>query len=237
MKRAFSRLRFGIFTRSHFYGINRPRVNHVTPAKMVMAILLCALALRTPAAVYQQLPGQFGGFSSDGSTITVADDFQLGQDTLIGSIVWWGGYFNPAPGPDNFTVRLFADDGGQPGLLLDQLDFGPVNAVATGQLVNAPDLYPEYEYSASLPTPFLAQAGVKYWVSIVNPPRDIWLWEASASSLNPDVQRSFNGSSWEPYYDNTAFELEAVPEPSVCGFIFLGAGTTVLLLRRRSGVG
>lgn len=98
MKRAFSRLRFGIFTRSHFYGINRPRVNHVTPAKMVMAILLCALVLRTPAAVYQQLPGQFGGFSSDGSTITVADDFQLGQDTLIGSIGWWGGYFDPAPG-------------------------------------------------------------------------------------------------------------------------------------------
>jgi hypothetical protein len=196
---------------------------------------------------YQQLPGQFGGFTSDGSVLTVADNFQLGQDTLIGGLIWWGGNGNSPLGPDNFTVCLYSDNGGQPGALLEHCAFGAVNAIATGQFVNAPDLYPEFEYSANLPTPFPAQAGVMYWLGIVNPSAYGWLWEASASPLNPGVERSFNGGSWEPYYDNTSFALVAVPEPHgmilittslVSIMVFIGSrrGTRNRCVKSRAGV-
>jgi len=203
----------------------------------------CAIALLLQSPLvhaltvyqYQQLPGHFGGFSSDGSVITVADNFQVGQDTLIGGLSWWGGYLNAPPGPDNFTICLYSDNGGQPETLLEQYAFGAVNAVATGQFVNAPDLYPEFEYSANLPAPFLARAGVTYWLSIVNPPADIWLWEASASALHPGVERSFNGNSWEPYYDNTAFALVAVPEPRGMILITTGLASMMVFTGRRKG--
>jgi hypothetical protein len=173
----------------------------------MLVLLLGLFGIQAGAADYEQLPGNFGGFSSDGSVLTVADDFRFEQDTLVGGVIWWGGYFNPPPGPDNFTVSLFSDSGGHPGSVLAQFPFGAVPARATGRFVNAPDFYPEFQYSASFPTSFLAQAGVKYWISIVNPPRDIWLWEASGSTLNPGVQRRFNGDFWQPYLDNTAFRL------------------------------
>lgn len=198
--------------------------------KLSLTLLASLLVVTSGAVDYQQLPGHFGGFGSDDGIIVVADDFQFGQETLLGGLNWWGGYFNPPPGPDNFTVRLFSDSGGHPGTLLNQFAFGTVAKVATGQFVNAPGLYPEFKYSASFATPFLAEAGVTYWVSIVNPPRDIWLWEASASSLNPGVQRSFQGGAWEPYFDNTAFQLVVVPEPSVLTISF---GGIIIFLRRR----
>jgi hypothetical protein len=171
---------------------------------------------------YQQLPGHFGGFSSDGNLLTVADNYQLTQDTLISGLSWWGGYGNPPSGPENFTVRLYSDNGDRPGALLEQYAFGSVNAVATGQFLNAPNLYPEFEYSVNLQTPFLAQAGVMYWLSIVNPSDSGWLWEASASPLNLGVERSLNGGSWEPYYDNTSFVLVPVPEPASLSLLAFG---------------
>jgi len=183
---------------------------------------------------YQQLPGQFGGFTSDGSVLTVADNFELGQDTVIGGLIWWGGNGNSPSGPDNFTVCLYSDNGGQPETLLEQCAFGAVNAVATGQFVNPPDLYPEFEYSANLPTPFTAQAGVMYWLSVVNSSAGGWLWEASASPLNLGVERSLNGGSWQPYYDNTSFALVTVPEPASLSLLAFGMFGITLLRRRQA---
>src|SRR5215510_1803802 len=71
--------------------------------------------------LFQQLPdgrgGSGSGFGPNNETITVADNFQLDQPVQVGSITWWGGYFNP-PGPDNFTVRFYADNSGQPGSVI-----------------------------------------------------------------------------------------------------------------------
>jgi len=151
------------------------------------------VGLSSSAANYIQPPGHFGGFDSD-EHIAVADDFQFAQDTLIRGINWWGGYFNPPIGLDNFTMRLYADNGGRPGQLVDEFSVGPITKTATGNFVN-PGLYAEFRYSASLQLPFEAEAGNRYWLSIVNPPRDRWLWEASSSPLNP---RSATQFQWWP---------------------------------------
>ena len=183
-------------------------------ARFFSAITL-VIATTSIAAEYQQGPGHFGGFSSAGTPITVADDFRFAEDTLVNRIVWWGGYFNPpATEPDNFTIRLFADDTGQPGALLATIAAGAVDRVATGQYVN-PGLYPEFQYLLPLSSPFLAHAGQRYWISIVNPASGgNWLWEASSNSVNPGVQRSYADpvtGPWAPYTPDTAFALHTLP--------------------------
>ncbi len=201
--------------------------------KLPLLGCICLAAFTTSAVpLYQQLPGHFGGFDSD-ATLTVADDFQLQQPALIGGLIWWGGNYGSVP-QDDFTVRLYSDSGGQPGLLLAEFALGAVSKIATGDYVNPPSLYPEFEYSATLTTPFSAQAGVKYWVSIVNSPVNFWLWEASDSLLNPGVQRSYNGGPWQPYGYNTAFELLPVPEPGGALFAAVLVGALVTALRHRN---
>ena len=150
--------------------------------------------VKAQAFAYEQSPGHFGGFSSDGQRITVADEFQLGQSTLIRNITWWGGYLTenlPTPPIDNFTVRLFTDAGGQPGALVQTFAVGNnVVRTATGDFVNPPIPpffagRPEFKYSFDLPTAFAADANTRYWLTIVNvPSSDSWIWEVSGSTIN-----------------------------------------------------
>ena len=184
------------------------------------------------AASFLQPPGHFGGFGSDGSVFSVADDFQYAEATPISGLNWWGGYLNPPSGPDVFTVRLFADDDGRPGTLLQQVVFDSVSKESTGQFVNGvPQLYSEFRYSATFEKPFLAEAGVTYWLSIINPPRDTWLWEASAGTADFGVQRTLGQEDWLPYYDNAAFELTSVPESKYTALAGLGIASLAWFLR------
>jgi len=185
-------------------------------------MVLSSTAAEAETIVYEQSPGHFGGFSSDGQFITVADDFQLSQRMLIHSITWWGGYLSsylPNPADDNFTIRLFSDDGGKPGALIQTFDAGNnASRIATGNFVNPPDPFvgfegrPEFQYSFTLSTDFPAEGNTRYWLSIVNvPSSDSWVWEVSGSQINLGVQRSFSDpvfGPWAPYFDNTAFQLQ-----------------------------
>ncbi|MBI5450149.1 MAG: CHAP domain-containing protein [Gammaproteobacteria bacterium] len=174
--------------------------------------------LRKPASFYEQPPGHFGGFSSGGQ-ITVADEFQLGQPALIQNISWWGGYQSThlsTPVADDFTIRLFSDEAGKPGALIQTFLVGNnAQRATTGDFINPPDPETgfegrvEFKYSFSLPRPFLANANTRYWLSIVNVPvSDSWVWEVSGSLNTPGVQRSFQSGLWLPYFfDNTAFQL------------------------------
>ena len=189
---------------------------------MVVGFMFFSITAQADTVVYEQSPGHFGGFGSDGQVITVADEFQLDQAASIRNITWWGGYGNtvdfPPPVADHFTIRLFTDNGGKPGVLLETFKMANnVNRVATGDFVNPPDSSlgflgrAEFKYSFNLPRPFPAEANTRYWLSIINVPvSDIWVWEVSGSLINLGVQRSFMDpvfGPWEPYFDNTAFQL------------------------------
>ena len=179
-----------------------------------------AFQLKIEAAwAYEQPPGHFGGFLSDGQVMTVADEFQVEEAAAITSVTWWGGYaseYLPIPEADDFTVQLFADDEGKPGALIQTFEVSnSAMRTATGDYVNPPDPEagfegrPEYSYSFVLPVQILVEANTRYWLSIVNvPSSDSWVWEVSDSMVNLGVQRSFEGGPWEPYYDNTAFRLQ-----------------------------
>jgi hypothetical protein len=178
-------------------------------------LILANLTLR--AADYTQEPGHFGGFDSF-ETFAVADEFVLSQDTTISLINWWGNSIsNP---PQNLKIRLFSDNEGQPGTLLFESSNESILKARTGNFVNRAqgphdrNLYPEYQYTLILRQPFQAQAGVKYWLSVVGDSGSQWLWEASGSQENLGVQRSIFADPiygpWTPYYDNTAFAIGPV---------------------------
>jgi hypothetical protein len=179
------------------------------------------------AAEYAQGPGHFGGFGSDDS-FAVADEFVFPQETPVKVVMWWGENV-PEPASEHFKIRLFADDHGQPGLLLVEIDNGRILKKKTGDyLIRAgreqPNLYPEFEYSLVFTEQFIARARVKYWLSIVSVSADGWTWEASGSQKNLGVQRSVFTDPiygpWTPYYDNTAFAV----------------GSNPLLMKRQLGV-
>ena len=204
--------------------------------KPLLVILLSLNAAISDAAVYQQLPGHFGGLGSDSISVS-ADDFQFAQATPIGSIAWWGGSYTPSPmdDPDAFSVRLFSDSNGQPGMLLSDFMIGSISKMPTGDFLDyyssdqPDDEYPEYRYTVSLQQTFVMQSGVRYWLSIANPPANMWLWEASASDLNPGSMRSFYEGSWQADEYNVAFELEAAPEPQTGTLVAIGIAVACIL--------
>ena len=191
-----------------------------TPRFLVALLVLPVTATAQPV-LFEQLPGHFGGFTSDGRTITVADDFQLTTPALLQRITWWGGYsgFMPTPS-DDFTVRVFSDAGGAPGALLQAFTPGNVQRVFTGEFVSPPRS-DEFEYTFDLPADVPLEANKTYWLSVINvPSADIWQWEAShCGSSGPDcVQRSFDDpvtGPWTGFFDNPSFRLagaEGCPE-------------------------
>jgi hypothetical protein len=211
---------------------NRLALNRSASALFVLAAMLCLTAAAAfQTSVFEQAPWHLGGYSSDGTAITVADEFQFVDATPIGRITWWGGYPGlQSPPVDNFTIRIFADNAGQPGAVLETFAVGSgASVAATGDYVNPPEPefefpgIPEFEYSFTLPETFDAAAGARYWLSILNvPDADTWLWEGSGSLENLGVQRTiFDPVSgpWEPFFDNTAFRLElaASTEPLAVG--------------------
>ncbi len=185
--------------------------------------------------LFQQLPdhggGFLSGFSSDTETLTVADNFQLDQPAQIGSMTWWGGYFNP-PDPDNFTLRFYADNSGKPGSVIQSYSIGSsATKIFTGGTLNG---VAEVQYVTNLGTPLSLQGNVHYWISIFNASGpQTWLWESSFTK--DGVQRSFTdpvNGPWEPVSGtpghDVAFELTPVPLPPT--FLFMAFGLSALLL-------
>jgi hypothetical protein len=63
---------------------------------------------------------------------------------------------------------------------------------------------------------------------------NFWLSEASPSSVNQGVERSFVGGAWQPFDGNAAFQIVAIPEPPT-GMITVFAGFILFLKSRKSG--
>jgi len=109
--------------------------------------------------------GGLGWFSE------AADNFPgTGGDTII-DLVWWGSYSSPLGSEGNtngFTIRIYDDNAGSPGVRLDEQD---VMVLGTGftetYLFDWTSNFAFYEYTASLPVPFVVPSDGQYWVSIV----------------------------------------------------------------------
>lgn len=141
------------------------------------------------------------------------DDFQPAAAASIASVKWQGIYCvqaasapAPAATATEFVVSFHADNAGRPVTTstLAQARFTPTQAAQTlaGQVANlscgtaASTTWALYDYSVTLPTPFAAAAGTRYWVRVqaVTPSYDVfWGWR-SGTTANAQSLMLFMGN-------------------------------------------
>ena len=187
------------------------------PSGLVLTLVTLLATAASPTAaqeiLYYQPPVPFGGSTSNGVTITVADDFRLTGAASLEQVVWWGGYGSaaqPRPTGDAFTLRIFGDDAGRPGQVLATYTFG---AEARRTQTSPTD----FDYAFTLPAPLALEGNRTYWLSITNVPTSLeWTWTATTFEQEtctpsaPCSRRSFGSpitGPWEEYYSNSAFQL------------------------------
>jgi hypothetical protein len=144
-----------------------------------LAVVLCGSPARA-ATVYSQPPAASGAllqsswWDPDGSDYDqyVWDAFVLGADAAITQIRWRGGYdptrFGSGGPVIDFTIAIYPSipAGIQPNVvnppLADYQAGGSASETPAGSIGGTP----MYDYTFTLPVPFHASAGTKYWVQI-----------------------------------------------------------------------
>lgn len=148
---------------------------------------------------------------SSGNVNEAADSFSLGQEALVGRVRFWGGYLpSDTAGVDDFTLRIYADDGGAPAE--SALAMSALTDVVRTEAAMQGGLTTLYEYDASLSAALLLDGGVTYWVAIVNDTADVpgasWSWrfalpvDGALASRDPA-----SGPAWSIFGADLAFEL------------------------------
>ncbi|HSG64990.1 MAG TPA: hypothetical protein VLD39_08315, partial [Gammaproteobacteria bacterium] len=167
-------------------------------------------------------------YSDPDRGLLVADDVNLGFDTTIGGIRFFGVYAdalggaftNSIPSEDLLTIRVFADQSGQPGALLGSSPLTGSRAATGDVLGNTPLRWHRYEMN--LDAPISLVAGV-VWIAVSNDTTadadDDWAWGLTNSAPQLALSRN-DGVSWSDTdrQGNLAFTL------------FDAAGVTSLML-------
>jgi len=182
--------------------------------------------------------GVDGGFHSDlGVPRIQADDMRLGASATVSAIQWTGWNFSSAPGADNFTLSIYADDGsGSVG--------GELASFAFGDAVNRTlsDVDRIYEYEALLSYTF--DANVTYWISIVNDttsdPLNLWAWSGLCYDGTRDIGPCYAGNSqifpgldgnWYTQGLHLDYRFIGVPTPGALSVF--GVASLIVQRRRR----
>lgn len=158
--------------------------------------------------------GRWASDNGFGGSNRVADDFMLPTTTSITDVHWKGLYrFGEASADDDFTVRIFADNGaGQPtpptppGTEVYAALIGDANRTATGEFISdSITTFTVYGYSANI-APFVALANVPYWLEIFNnSTADIWYWSLDLNAGNGVSTEQT--TSWVVKRDEFTFQL------------------------------
>lgn len=163
--------------------------------------------------------GDSGGYSelreSDffGGIQQLGDDFSLasGRSTVT-SVRWWGAYRDNLPAEDDFTVRIYVDNGtGMPETWSSyEFHAGAVTREATGDSFEPGGWNLDiYEYSVALPEAWELEPGVRYFLVILND-TERWLWSDNGSAAqgnNFGVSRTTLAGEWGSHGIDMAFLL------------------------------
>ena len=184
------------------------------------------------------MASDFSSSTTPTSPIQRADDFLFSSTSQITTINWWGQYaFNNTPGPDDFTLRIFADLSGTPASIpLFQFALGNVGRVTTGVVSFGSDVY---GYSGVLSSPVTLSGGTTYWLSIVNntasDANDNWYWQRVSRFTGSVQSRNTDVSPWGVIEPSTlAFNLQGsvVPEPSFLALLLVGGTSLAFTVRK-----
>jgi hypothetical protein len=213
--------------------------------------LLHAAGACAGPVVYNQpsvFPGSYSAWTSDrdasGSGYRSWDNFSLSQPARIGGVNWQGFYLDsvtpetdPVPDTTSWEFSFWSNAGGQPGVLLQSQTLPAASVQSTVVGSTTFDLPPAIPvtllgFEAALTTPFLADPGTTYWLSVSsNSPTSnpLWSWFQGAGGDGITIQDQLPGGSPVSRLGDRAFSLEvqATPEPSTLAMFLAGIGATL----------
>src|SRR5262245_44011115 len=129
--------------------------------RIALMFAMCACCELLPASdvSFLQSP-QAGadGLFSDPADEQEADNFSFAAKTKVNSLRWWGTYFTSATEPDQFTIRFFNNQSGNPELNPSSQHSSLVVTRSNSGLVDAfGDTI--YQYQAQLTSPPIFTSG------------------------------------------------------------------------------
>jgi hypothetical protein len=207
------------------------------PALASLASVLNVVAASSAFAdvVYQQPPlnnGQFyhsARWGEDGSDYDeyVWDSFTLGTTRSISEIHWRGGYVGATAPITQFEISIWGSipAGSQPnigaGPIVEYTFVGNAGQTPAGTVGSVT----VYDYGVTLPVPFVATAGVKYWVEILAWQNGFPFWSLQAASGGNGSHFRFSEgmAMFHMITGDCAFSLVALPLP--CPADIDGSGT------------
>lgn len=183
-------------------------------SRIVSGILLLSLSWLLPQGsvagpiIYDNGVSINTSLSTNGTSVFIADDFQLAPgQTTVADIHWRGVYGSPTlppnpSGTDQFVVRIFQNNPDPANLspfgapILQEFSPPPsTTRTATGILLG--NSLPIFEYSLNLPSPITLLADTRYWLSIdyLGPlPDEAWFWGAQSITPGPGAHaKVFSG--------------------------------------------
>ncbi len=222
-----------------------------SPSKFALKTLVLACALTGSMSIqagtlFSQAPTYSSLVASYESTLENGlwvpkyyDNFTLGSTNTINEISWVGGFSDsnsasppPSPPSTGFTVSIFANNSGTNEPTGSAL-YSTTVAATANQVFNQntfvdPLTLHFYDYRATLPSGFLANAGTVYWLSVQANTGIEWDWATAGSgrSIVDVLIEGGGGITRLASQNNLAFSIynntQNVPEPD--SFALAGIG-------------
>jgi hypothetical protein len=159
-----------------------------------------------------------------------ADDFTLAGPTGILTLTWWGTYDRTGYVEDDFTIRILADAGGEPGAVLreyNNLSTTDIFGGDTEQTIGT-DESPVIVYFFSPSEPLDLATGT-YYLSVMNDIADAtWFWVFGSGGNGASWARAADGDTWTAGDSNLAFRVEGIPVPLPAAFWLFGSAVAGL---------
>jgi V8-like Glu-specific endopeptidase len=152
----------------------------------------------------------------------IADDFMFsGVNATLSGLKLWGPYAagtGTVPVTQNFVVNIHEHSAATngPGTLVYTRNVSNVSPVRTGhtaaEFSGVSDLY---EFNLPLGVAFNAQAGTRYWLSVLGDSSITWAWQFQNTTGERRSRPSPTGT-WSSFSGSMAFEFCGTSSPAAC---------------------
>jgi len=146
-----------------------------------------------------------------GASYMLADDFEVPYGATVDRVVIWG-IFQEVQQSSDFWVRLFTDDGGEPGAELDEIFVGGnyITFTDTGDAFGTAEIF-EIDMDLSATGEDLSiTSGQRYWFNVQAQYDYLFFW---VCPLHTEYEMahvsSDDGATWESSYEEWSEEYDA----------------------------